>query len=73
MAYYVDLFSPQTYEAFSSSNRDISGFRPRQENAASRVQVGDKLICYLGRERRERKGERKGSDPNGTTLRELSF
>jgi hypothetical protein len=47
MAYYVDLFSPETYEAFSSSSREISGFRPRQENAASRVQIGDKLICYM--------------------------
>lgn len=47
MAYYVDLFSPETYEAFSKSNRDTSGFRPRQENAASRVKVGDKLICYM--------------------------
>lgn len=47
MAYYLDLFSPETYEAFSKSSRDISGFRPRQENMASRVQVGDKLICYM--------------------------
>lgn len=47
MAYYVNLFSPETYETFSKSNRSISGFRPRQENAARRVQVGDKLICYM--------------------------
>jgi predicted RNA-binding protein len=47
MAYYVDLFSPETYETFIKSNQNISGFRPRQENAASRVQVGDKLICYI--------------------------
>ena len=47
MAYYIDLFSPETYEAFSKSNQNISGFRPRQENAASRIKVGDKLICYM--------------------------
>jgi len=47
MAYYLDLFSPETYEAFTKSNQDISGFRPRQENAASRIKVGDKLICYM--------------------------
>ncbi len=47
MAYYLDLFSPETYEAFSKSNQDISGFRPRQENAASRIRVGDKFICYM--------------------------
>ena len=47
MAYYVDLFSPGTYEAFSRSDRGVSGFRPRQENAASAVHVGDKLVCYM--------------------------
>ena len=47
MAYYVDLFSPETYEAFSQSNREVSGFSPRQEKAASRVTVGDKLVCYV--------------------------
>jgi len=47
MAYYLDLFSPETYEVFTKSNRDISGFRVRQQNAASRICVGDKFICYM--------------------------
>ena len=47
MAYYLDLCSPETYEAFSRSNRDISGFRLRQEKTASRIQPGDKLVCYM--------------------------
>lgn len=47
MAFYIDLFSPETYEIFSKSNQDISGFRPRQEGSASRIKVGDKLICYM--------------------------
>ena len=47
MAYYVDLFSPETYEAFTRSDRSISGFRARQVNAASRIQAGDKLVCYM--------------------------
>jgi predicted RNA-binding protein len=47
MAYYLDLFSPETYEAFSRSARDVSGFRLRQESIASRIKIGDKLICYL--------------------------
>lgn len=47
MAYYLDLFSPETYEAFGQSKRDISGFRTRQANAAARVQVGDRLVCYM--------------------------
>ncbi len=47
MAYYLNLFSPETYEAFSKSARDISGFHLRQQNAASRIKIGDKLICYV--------------------------
>ena len=47
MAYFLDLFSPETYEAFSKSDRAISGFRQRHQNAASRVKVGDKRICYM--------------------------
>ena len=49
MAYFLDLFSPETYEAFSKSNRDTSGFRPRQGNMANRIKPGDKLICYMTR------------------------
>lgn len=47
MAYYINLFSPETYETFSKSNREVSGFRSRQENAAGRIEVGDKFICYM--------------------------
>lgn len=47
MAYYLDLFSPETYEAFTKSSRDVSGFRARQEGMASRIRIGDKLICYM--------------------------
>ncbi|MCC6612974.1 MAG: hypothetical protein IT320_05805 [Anaerolineae bacterium] len=47
MKYYLDLFSPETYEAFLRSDRRISGFRLRHQNAASRIQPGDRLICYL--------------------------
>ena len=47
MAYYLNLFSPETYQAFSNSMRSISGFRLRQEKTASRIQPGDILICYM--------------------------
>src|SRR5689334_16162842 len=49
MAYYIDLFSPETHEAFSRSSRDISGFRSRQQNIAERIGAGDLLICYVTR------------------------
>lgn len=49
MAYYLDLFSPETYEAFGRSRRSISGFRPRQLHAAQRIKAGDHLLCYMTR------------------------
>lgn len=49
MAYFIDLFSPETYEAFKASSRDVSGFRPRQQSIAERVKPGDIFVCYLTR------------------------
>jgi predicted RNA-binding protein len=47
MNFYTDLFSPDTYRAFSDSSRDVSGFRLTQQTSANRVQIGDRFICYL--------------------------
>lgn len=47
MAYYLDLFSPSTYKAFLESEKDISGFRVKQKNAAMKIKPGDILLCYL--------------------------
>lgn len=49
MAYYLDLFSPETYEAFGRSDRTVSGFRMRQRNVAQRINPGDKFVCYMTR------------------------
>ena len=47
MAYYIDLFSPETYLAFMKSDKNVSGFRERQKGIAAGVKPGDKLICYV--------------------------
>jgi predicted RNA-binding protein len=47
VAYFLNLFSPETYEAFTKSGRDTSGFRLRHQNAATRVLPGDRLVCYM--------------------------
>jgi hypothetical protein len=49
MAYYLSLFSPETYEAFSWSDQTIAGFRPRQRHLADRVRPSDKFVCYMTR------------------------
>lgn len=47
MAYYTNLFSPETFIAFENSNRTISGFRKEQQKSARRIKAGDKFICYM--------------------------
>ncbi len=47
MAYYISLFSPDTYDAFTHSDRSVSGFRERKKRTAEALQPGDKLICYV--------------------------
>ena len=49
MAYFIDLFSPETREGFSRSSRDISGFRLHHKSMADRVKPGDIFVCYLTR------------------------
>ena len=47
MNYWLDLFSPETYEAYSKSDRTISGFRIRQRNQAEKISRGDRFVCYM--------------------------
>lgn len=47
MAYFLNLFSPETYEAFCRSDRTVSGFQPRFQKAANQIKRGDKFICYM--------------------------
>jgi len=49
MAFFIDLFSPETHEAFRRSPQDISGFRLRHKTVAERVTPGDTFVCYLTR------------------------
>jgi hypothetical protein len=47
MTHYVDMFSPLTFEAFSASDRSVSGFRERQLKIAQRIHPGDRFVCYM--------------------------
>jgi hypothetical protein len=47
MGYFVHVFSPETYEAFSRSDRTVSGFGLRQQGIAGRLMAGDRLVCYM--------------------------
>lgn len=50
MAYFLDLFTPETWTAFEEHGATVSGFRERQRRMArERVKPGDIFICYLVR------------------------
>jgi len=51
MNYYIDLFSPETANAFSKSDMQISGFRPSKKTYIKNKKIGDgdKFICYCTR------------------------
>ena len=47
MKYWLDLFSGTTWQEFRQAGANVSGFRHRMRNAASKVEHGDILLCYL--------------------------
>jgi hypothetical protein len=48
MNYWLDLFTPYTWDRFREHGATISGFRPRQRKVAfEKIRPGDMLICYL--------------------------
>ena len=47
MAYFINIFSPSTYEAFFQSYKDIYGFRENHRVRAENINIGDKLISYI--------------------------
>ncbi len=49
MAYFLDLFTPETWRAFRASGATVTGFRERHWRQANRVSKGDIFLCYLTR------------------------
>jgi hypothetical protein len=47
MTFYTNLFSPDTFETFGRSARNVSGFSKHQLSWARRVRRGDRFICYM--------------------------
>lgn len=49
MAYFLNLFSPETHAQFTNSDQTVSGFRASQFSTAERIKPGDIFVCYLTR------------------------
>lgn len=48
MAYFLDLFTPETWSAFQKHDARVSGFRYRQRRTAREdIKPGDIFLCYL--------------------------
>ena len=50
MGYFLNLFTPETWQVFRKAGAGVTGFRERHRRLASeRVHPGDLFICYLTR------------------------
>lgn len=49
MAYFLNLFSPETWQAFGKAGAGVTGFRRRHTGMAGRVHPGDIFLCYMVR------------------------
>ena len=48
MAYFIDLFTPETWQAFRKSGATITGFRKTSlRRATNSISRGDLFLCYL--------------------------
>src|SRR5215216_3692175 len=45
--YWLDLFSPATWQEFLDAGGDVSGFRRNRWAAVRQIKPGDYLLCYL--------------------------
>ena len=52
MAYWVDVFTPKSWEEFKKAGAALSGFPERRWKGVQRINVGDILVCYMARQHR---------------------
>jgi hypothetical protein len=45
--FFIDLFTPETWQEAAARDYSITGFSGRRHAYAERVQVGDIFLCYL--------------------------
>jgi predicted RNA-binding protein len=45
--YWLDLFSPTTWQEFLEAGGTVSGFRESRWNTVQQIKPGDYLLCYL--------------------------
>src|SRR5215472_8393573 len=46
-SYWLDLFTPGTWQEFLEAGAGVSGFRESRWNMLQKIKVGDYFLCYL--------------------------
>jgi predicted RNA-binding protein len=46
-SYWLDLFTPTTWQEFLDAGAKVSGFRESRWSSLQKVKVGDLFLCYL--------------------------
>ena len=47
MAYWIEVFTEETWQAFREAGGSVAGFPASKRAAASRIEAGDTLLAYL--------------------------
>jgi hypothetical protein len=50
--YWLDLFTPETWEEAKNNNFKLSGFRENRWHLTQQIKPGDFLVCYITKESR---------------------
>jgi hypothetical protein len=46
-AYWVQVFTPKTWQRFIGAGANVTGFRERRWNHIQKIKAGDRILCYL--------------------------
>ena len=47
MAYWLNLFTMETWEEFKAAGGSTTGFREARWGRAQKIKPGDRMLCYL--------------------------
>lgn len=47
MKYWLNLFSPSSWQKYNETDHSVSGFRANRWTTVQKIKVGDRFICYL--------------------------
>ena len=52
MTYWIDVFTPKSWEEFKKAGASTTGFPERRWGVSQRIETGDVLVCYMTKQHR---------------------